>query len=337
MPPPPASIDTPPAPPSMHRYLTSLSLCLSLCLTACIRQVTDAEGTPIADAGASVEQAMATMGNPLLANRGDINAINLSVNSSEELEKIDNGSNEELIWTNPDDPNAEIPGLTQAFENKRSGYGWQNDLNKAIAMARRQELPLIVWFHDSVISPMSKALGEAYLDTPEFSAWCRDRVIRVRLDSGASLDEATAHNAKYSYGRINALQRRYGLKKKPAVAIITPSGKIVARLDGFDGYLSPYINELKDGVARAEKVYAEYKQGFVQRGFREWHARRGGAKVFAKVMRVDEEARVVYLKETGGRVTRTKIEEFCPEDEAYLLSLIKKNTRQPATDEETTL
>lgn len=273
-------------------------------------------------------EVMASLGNPLLANRGDLNAVNVTVRTSDELEKIDNGAGEELIWTNPDDPDADIPELEQAFVNKRHGYGWQSDLNVAIRMARRQELPLVVWFHDSVISPASKELGSLYLDTKEFDEWCRNRVVRVRLDSGASLDETGGKSAKYSFHYINNLQRRYGLKKKPAVAIITPSGKIVARLDGYDGFLATFVQEMKEGVARAEQTYREYKQKFVERGFRDWHSLHGGHTVFAKIMRIDEKADVVYLKEPGGRVTRTKIRTFCEEDEQYLRSLFKTKPEQ---------
>ena len=312
-----------------------LSLCLlCLCLSACIRENVEKD-VPVAQPQ-TAEQAMAELGNPLLANKGDLDAVNYSVNTSEELEKIDNGSDEELIWTNPDNPDADIPGLNQAFENKRLGYGWLIDMNEAVRLARRQELPLIVWFHDSVISPASKALGAAYLDTKEFDDWCRDRVVRLRLDSGASLDDTTAHKAKYSYQRINALQKRYGLKKKPALAVITPSGKIVARLDGFDGFLSGFVLELREGVERAEKVYKAYKQEQRVHGYRDWRSRQGNKSVFAKVMRIDEDKDVVYLKETGGRVSRTKIESFCAEDETYLRSLYQKNKpaeKTPDTDE----
>lgn len=319
----------------MRQWLQLLSggvLCLAL--AACMSEREEIGTSPVAES-LSAEQAAANLGNPLLANRGDLNAVNVSVNSSEELEKIDNGSNDELIWTNPDDPDAEISELTQAFENKKLGYGWLNDLGQAIQLARKQEKPLLVWFHDSLISPKSNALGVNYLETKEFDSWCRDRVVRVRLDSGASLDEATMDRAKYSSYSVNALQKRYGLTKKPSFAIITPAGKISARLDGFDGMLSGFALDLKNGVAKAEKDYAQYKKGLIERGYREWRSRRGDKRIFGKLMRYDQEKKLVYLKEAGGRVTRTKLSSFCQEDEDYLLSLPqpKERTRNRSADE----
>lgn len=309
------------------KYLR-LSLCACMLLvTACKSKREVVESISSAEPR-SAEQAAAELGNPLLANRGDINAHNLKVSTTEQLESIDNGVEEELIWTNPDDPNAEIPELDEAFANRRNGNMWQSDMNWAIKLSRTQELPLLIWFHDSVVSPKSNALGREYLNTPEFNDWCNGRIIRLRLDSGASLDEATADKAKYSYRQIGALQQRYGLKKKPSFAIITPSGKIVQRIDGFDGYLSGFIRDLQDGVKQAEQEYKNHMQELRQRGYRDWRSSRGNKKVFAKFVRYDEEKKAVYLKESGGRISRTKLSSFCQEDVDYLLTLAKEKGKK---------
>ena len=316
--------------------LRDLSLCLlSMALAACIRDRASEVELSSPESADAMEQAAANMGNPLLANKGDINAVNVSVHSSEELESIDNGSQEELIWTNPDDPNAEIPGLTQAFENKRLGYGWQADMGRAIQLARREEKPLLIWFHDSQTSPKSNALGSEYLTTKEFDDWSHDRIVRLRLDSGASQGDDALGKARYSSQAINALQRRYGLKKKPSFAVITPSGKIAARIDGFDGFLSGFVQELRAGVEQAQREYKQYKQGMRERGYREWHARRGDKVVFAKLMRYDADKQIVYLKEPGGRVTSTKLASFSTDDVEYLLSLPstgKNGPRHPSDE-----
>lgn len=297
---------------------------LAVCIAACTqRKVVD--NAPVAEPR-TAEQAAAELGNPLLMNKGDINSVNYNVSTSEQLESIDNGSDEELIWTNPDDPDADIPELTEAFENRRNGNGWQSDMGRAIQLSRRQELPLIIWFHDSVISPKSNALGQEYLNTKEFNDWCKDRVIRLRLDSGASLDDATADKARYSYSQINALQQRYGLKKKPSFAIITPSGKIVERIDGFDGFLSGFIRDLQNGVKNAEQIYKNQKEELRQLGYRDWRSKRG-TKILAKFVRYDKEKKAVYLKESGGKISRTKLSSFCQEDINYVLSLAEKSKK----------
>ena len=106
-------------------------------LSSCLH--TEEEKPEDAKQKVTAEQAAASMGNPLLANKGDINAVNVSVRTEEELENIDNGSEEELVWTDPDHPDAEIPGLNEIFENKKLGLGWQVDMGRAIQLARQNE------------------------------------------------------------------------------------------------------------------------------------------------------------------------------------------------------
>ena len=276
----------------------------------------------------TLEEAAADLGNPLLASRGDINAVNVNVATSAELESVDNGSDEELIWTDPDNPDAEIPGLTDAFENRLQGNTWQLNFTNAVRMARRQEMPLVIWFHDSVLSSRSKELGEDYLNTKEFDAFCHNRVVRLRLDAGASISDTGADNAPYSYQKINALKKSYGLKEKPAVAVVSPNGRIVARLDGYDGHMPAFRAELTEGVARAEQEYRSYKEKLRARGYRDWHARRGSKSIFAKVMRVDDAKGVVYLKESGGRTSRTRLSNLSEEDVEYLDELRRKYEKQ---------
>ncbi len=312
------------------KFISPVLLVLALLLASCTLHTE--EEKPVKKSETTAEDVAQNIGNPLLANKGDLNAVNLSVSSEAELRNIDNGSDEELVWTNPDDPDAEIPGLTAIFENKRLGRGWQTDLGRAIQLARKQELPLIVWFHDSLISPRSGQLGKEYLETKEFEDWASTRAVCVRLDSGASLSDNEPESAKYKSESINALQHRYGLFKKPAFAVITPNGKITTRIDGFNGLLSGFILELREGVALAQKKYDEHKQELTARGYRVWKSARGRSSVFAKLMRVDAQQQVAFLRESGGRVSRTKISQFCKEDADYLRSLLPREqdaTRKP--------
>lgn len=310
-----------------HRYLCIAALILlpgllTSCLFSGKRETVEESPVP-AEIASAEEAARLATGNPLLPNGGDPNAVNYNVSTSEELEKIDNGSEEELIWTNPDNPDEDIPDLTAAFENRRRGNGWLGDLGRGIRLARREGRPLIVWFHDSVTSPKSKLLAGELLETPAFNAWCQDRVVRVKLDAGASIDEAAKTRAKYSMRSINSLQRRYGMSHKPALAVISPQGKVITRIDGFDGFTAGVELELKQGVQQAETTYAAYRETLRGRGYREWHSRRGNKTVFAKLQRFDENNNMVYLKEPGGRITKTRLESFSRRDIDFLDSETK--------------
>lgn len=301
-------------------WMRGTALLTALLLAACsgVGQRTEVDEVPTAPEAETAAEAAAHVGNPLLPNGGDPNAINYNVTTSEELEKIDNGSDEELIWTNPDNPDEELPDLVAAFENKRRGNGWLHDMGRAVKLAKREGYPLIVWFHDSVASPKSKTLGAELLDTQAFNNWCQDRVVRVKLDAGASLNETAASSAKYNMRSINSLQRRYGMSRKPALAVISPQGKIVTRIDGFDGFVAGVELELRHGVEEAEKQYAAHKETLRAKGYREWHSRKGNKDIFARLQRFDEKNNMVYLREPGGKITRTRLESFSRADIDYL-------------------
>ncbi len=263
-------------------------------------------------------EAAANIGNPLLMNRGASDAINYNVQTSEELERIDNGAEGEVYFTNPDDPDAEIEGITAAFENRRQGNGWLADFGRAVKLSRRESRPLLIWFHDSVTSPKSRVVGTQLLETPEFSEWCKDRVVRVKLDAGAAIDARAPGKARYSLRTINEKSRRFGLSRKPAFVVVSPTGKVTAKIDGFDGFLAGLEIELKAGIAEAEKDMAALRLRLEGKGYRTWRSARGNRTVFARMQRFDEQKGVVYLREYGGRVSRTTLSRLSREDVAWL-------------------
>lgn len=264
------------------------------------------------------EESMPGM-NPLLTGGAvDPNAQSYNVSTSEELEKIDNGADGEVYFTDPDNPDAEIEGITAAFEARRNGNGWLDNYGTATRLAHRECRPLIIWFHDSVIAPKSSLLGEELLETPAFNEWCRDRVVRLKLDSGASIDDRTRSAARYSREVIERMARRYGLKRKPALAVVSPRGKFVIGVDGYNEFTQQIEATLKEGVLLAEKEMDEYREKLGAKGYRTWTSATGNVTTFARLQRFDEEHQMVYLKEYGGRITRTRLRRFCREDRDFI-------------------
>lgn len=258
--------------------------------------------------------------NPLMPGAVvDPNAQSYNVATSEELEQIDNGAEGEIYFTDPDNPDAEIEGITAAFEAKRSGNGWLDDYSRATRLAHRECRPLIIWFHDSVVAPKSNLLGEELLDTPQFNAWCRDRVVRVKLDSGASIDEKNTDRIKYSREKIHRMAIRYGLKRRPALAVLSCRGKFVLGVDGYNDFTQQVDALLKEGVVKAEKEMLEYRKKLIPKGYRTWCSANGEATLFARLQRYDEEKQLVYLKEYGGKISRVRLQRFCREDRDFVL------------------
>ncbi len=302
-----------------HQLFAAAALTLLLPACSLLEKREVLEERPVEEKPAmDAAQAAASIGNPLLLNRGASDAINYNVQTSEELARIDNGAEGEVYFTNPDDPDAEIAGITAAFENRRHGNGWMDDYGRAVRLARRENRPVIIWFHDSVTSPRSRMLGTQLLDTPDFSEWCRDRVVRIKLDSGASIDERTSGSSRYSMRSINGMASRFGITRKPGLVVISSNGKVTAVIDGFDGFLAGVELELKAGVAEAEKEFDTLRKQLEARGYRTWRAAHGKGEVFARLQRFDEAKNVLYLREYGGRVSRTPLSRFCAEDVAYV-------------------
>lgn len=299
-------------------------ICAALLLPACLgscslwSQPSPEEKPSSRNPMMGFQDEMPQVGNPLVPGTGDPNAVNYNVTTSEELEQIDNGAEGEVYFTDPDNPDKEIEGITNAFENRRNGNGWLADYAQAVRLAHRECRPLLIWFHDSVVSPKSKELGEALLDSDEFNEWCKDRVVRLKLDAGASIDDATRDKARYSRDNINRLSRRYGLSRKPALAVVSPSGHLMVGIDGYDGFVQQVESILKQGVEDAEQEVDKLRERLTKRGYRTWCSARGDMTMFAKLQRFDDKNDMVYLREYGGRTTRSKIIRFCREDRDFI-------------------
>ncbi len=296
--------------------LRALACGSALLLAACAQRTVVDERPDEQQAREAAE--LARLGNPLLAHQGDPNAVNQVVQSSEELEKIDNGAEGPVYFTDPDNPDAEIEGITQAFESRRRGNSWIMDYARGVKLARREGRPMILWFHDSVTSPKSKDLGAQLLETPEFGSWCQDRVVRIKFDSGAAIDEQSKGKYKYSLTTIKNMASRFGIRHRPGLVVFSTNGTIIDSIDGYDGFVAGVEIQLKAAVQNAEKEFERFKKRLEPRGYRDWHAAKGKSKVFAKLQRYDEEKGVVYLKEYGGRVSRTRLKEFSQADVDFL-------------------
>ncbi len=300
------------------------SLIVALSLNSCsiFKQQSTLEREAAA-AKASSEEAKAAAAaaahiNPLRLDATDIAAETLNVNSSAELEKIDNGADGEIFFTDPDNPDAAIEGIDEAFLNRALGHGWLTNYQKGLRTARLEGIPTIIWFHDSVLSKESKTIARDLLETEEFNNWCHERVLRIKLDAGAGLDDSSGKKARYSRDYVNNLQHRYKLKGKPAIAIVSANGEIVGRIHGYEGYTSGLELEIRKGVEAAERVYKEHRVRLKSQDYRDWHSLDGKYSAFAKVTRYDEKKDIIYLKQDTGRQMKLSVLRLSAEDVDYI-------------------
>ncbi len=246
----------------------------------------------------------------------------LSVSTPEELAKIDNQAEGPVFFTDPDNPNAEIEGITEAFEGASERAFWTSHLSKGIRYARSKNMPTLIWFHDSMLSPKSKGMARDLLETPEFLAWMKGRVVGVRLDSSAGFD-ANGYKTDGGSGSQNilSLRRRYGIKKIPAFVIISPQGERVSTVDASDGFISAASQGIRSGVAQAQKMHRHYLEQLREKGYREWSNSRGTFSVFAKLKKFDRKKDLVYIVEHTGKRRRIKLFDLAAADIEYLEAL----------------
>lgn len=254
-----------------------------------------------------------------IAGGGSVDGTTYNVTSAEELERIDNEADGEVFFTDPDAPEAEVTGITEAFENKRSRKDWYTNPSQASRLARLEGLPLLVWFHDSVLNPQSKALGRKLLQSPEFLEWSESHAICLCLDAGKGMgDVQVSSDASNNYRNINKMQQSYGLKKKPSFVVISPQGKVITLIDGYDGYTGDIERQIKEGVEQASKSYAAYKVGLKKKGFRDWYSADGERAIFAKLTRFDQNRDILYLKDAAGKQYKVHESKFHNDDVDYI-------------------
>lgn len=271
-----------------------------------------------ATGAASLKQGEPTE-NPLRPDRGV--GTNYNVSTEEELLKIDNGAEGPIYFTDPDNPDKEIEGINEAFSRQMSVNRWFTNYRNARRLAVSECKPLLIWFHDSLLSPKSRKLGAALLETTDFEDWVGENAVRVRLDAGLKAGGASGKsNAKsYSASFVNGLAAQYGLRKKPALAVIAPDGYIAGRIDGYssDDFLSVEA-DIKEYVKEAQNHFDGVKKRLETKGYRTWRGKRNGDELFACFMRCDSKKNMVYLKEFTGRVRRVRLNRLCLEDQEWV-------------------
>lgn len=277
----------------------------------------------VAEEGAQSTGAAASappqLGNPFLANKGDINAVNINVATEHELEAIDNGAEGDVVFSDPDNIEASEKNINTLFENRRQGNSWFDDYNRALRFSRREGRPMLVWFHDSVSSPKSNTLGRNVLYTTRFDKWSKDRVTRVVIDTGESPNDLEEQQPRYSLREARAMGRRFGVQRWPAVVVISMSGDTEVVFDGIDDIdWAGKEMAIHKAIERAEASYEKYKDKMRGRGYRDWTVARKKAPLFARYQRYDQKAQRVYLKELGGRIGSVSVANLSEEDKDYL-------------------
>ncbi len=231
-------------------------------------------------------------------------------------------SDDNLIFTDPDKPEAGIPELASLLATSKSGP-WMKSENAAKQRSAREGKPLLIWFTDSLRSPMCKALNEDLFAQHDFGEWATEHLIRLKVDSSfQKSDDPDAKLENEDTRRIDvsrynaALKKRYKVLGYPSLIVISPGGQVVGRYRGYKrGEAEVMWGQLKHATAVSDEAYKGWRKDLENKGYRDWEDRRG-RKVFARPTAYAD-GRLTLVEPDGTR-SRTDDKKLSDADQKWL-------------------
>ncbi|MBT8044031.1 MAG: thioredoxin family protein [Verrucomicrobiae bacterium] len=228
---------------------------------------------------------------------------------------------EDIVWA-PENPNEAIGGGLEELWKKPENKAWHVSYREASQQAREMGRPLLVWFTDSMYSPLCRRLSDELFSKSEFEGWATMRVVRLRVDSSIPAKEKNTDLGVRKARYIEKLRKRFGVHGNPTVLILMPGGEVQARYRGYKkGDSDYYWARMKQAVVKAEESYGKWREKYEKRGYRIWTSR-DGRRTFAKLYRFKPGS--VTLIDPDGKRGTTSFRKLCDADQAWILLQKKK-------------
>jgi thioredoxin-related protein len=228
---------------------------------------------------------------------------------------------EDIVYTDPDNPEAGIPELATLLADNKRGP-WEDSETLAKNRSIREGKPLLIWFTDSQSSPMCKAVTQELFSTNEFGNWATEKLVRLKVDAVANFDDKDMDLASkedlrtriMSYNK--ALKARYKILGYPSFIMLSPSGEVVGRYRGYKrGEADLLWGQFKHGEAVSSNSYREWRSSLEKRGYREWQDRKG-RKIFAKLTSYSK-GKLTFIEPHGVR-SQTQETSLSDTDRAWI-------------------
>lgn len=237
----------------------------------------------------------------------------------------------DLVWTDPDNPEAELQGMEELMaQSSRQRGPWMVSFSQAQKTAMREGKPLVVWFTDTRRSPVCKALSAEVFSRAEFGSWAEENVIRARLDFNVKGESRGPNDSamddrvrKLNY--LESLKKRYKVLGLPTVLLLAPDGTVMGRYRGYErSYGDFYLQRLRDDSRTAAKHHEDWKRTMERRGYRDWTDLQGRT-VFAKLLKYS--AGALILVEPDGYKLRASEGNLSAVDRAWIAEEKAKRER----------
>lgn len=229
---------------------------------------------------------------------------------------------EDIVYTDPDDPDAEIAELSTLLAAPNRGP-WEDSETIARQRSSREGKPLLIWFTDSQGSPMCKAVSEELFATSDFGKWATEKLVRLKVDILVSkdamrdMDLPTAEDYRTRVRSYNAeLKKRYKVMGYPSLVMLSPSGEVVGKYRGYKRGGADYLwGQMKHAEAVSANSYQSWRTDLEKKGYREWQDRRE-RKVFAKLTSYSK-GTLTFIEPDGTR-SRTQEDKLSDADQAWI-------------------
>ncbi len=228
---------------------------------------------------------------------------------------------EDIVFTDPDNPDGGIPELATLLSDNKRGP-WEESESIAKSRSVREGKPLLIWFTDSQSSPMCKAVSQELFSTNDFGNWATEKLVRLKIDSAAhiqdeSLDLAAKEDLRTRVMNYNkALKARYKILGYPSFIMLSPSGEVVGRFRGYKRGDANFLwGQMKQSEAVSSHSYQEWRSGLEKRGYREWQDRKG-RKILAKLTSYSK-GKLTFIEPDGTR-SQTQETSLSDNDRAWI-------------------
>ena len=228
---------------------------------------------------------------------------------------------DEIVFTDPDNPDAEIPELATILSEQSKGP-WEESETVAKRKAMRQGKPLLIWFTHSKNSPMSSALSSELFGRDDFGAWADEKLIRLKVDFNYEVNDPDMLSADRQEREVKlkkyveGLKKRYKILGQPYLVMLNSSGEVIGRYRGYKrGNADYYWGLFKQAEAASTASYESWKKKMQSKGYRDWKDNRN-RKVFAKLASYSKGELV--LIEPDGRRSKTQEKKLSQEDQDWI-------------------
>ena len=263
--------------------------------------------------GAVVPQMRSAGGGAAGTGAGELSAANVSLTPEEEI-----------VFTDPDNPDAEIPELASALAAappRRKGP-WEDSETIARKRSLREGKPLLIWFTDSQKSPLCRVLAQELFNRPDFNEWAEQHVVRMRVDAHPQVNDDSLtmdekQNKLVDIGHyVKRLKKQYKIIGHPNLVLVHPDGSVVGRYRGYrKGDAMFTWGLLKQGEAAFQHSYKSWRENLEKSGYRVWTDVRGRT-VFAKLVRYSQGT--LILIEPDGTRCKTHEKRLSSEDRIWI-------------------